>query len=55
MYKATKNFAYVGNTYFVDDEVPAKVAMAVGPSYTEKQDKPKAKKTQTIENISEGE
>lgn len=51
MYKATKNFAFVGRTYFVGDEVPANVAMAVDPSYTEK---PKAKKT-TTEDISEGE
>lgn len=51
MYKATQNFAYVGKTYFINDEVPAKVAMAVDPSYTEK---PKAKKT-IIEEISEGE
>jgi len=51
MYKATKNFAYVGKTYFVGDEVPAKVATAVDPSYTKK---PEAKKT-IIEDISEGE
>jgi hypothetical protein len=53
MYKATKNFACIGKTYFVGDEVPANVAMAVDPSFTE-QEKPKAKKT-IIEDISEGE
>jgi hypothetical protein len=53
MYKAMQNFAFVGKTYFVGDEVPAQVAMAVDPSFTE-QEKPKAKKT-IIEDISEGE
>jgi len=48
MYKASKNFAYAGKTYFVSDEVPAKVATAVDPRFTEK---PKAKKIE----ISEGE
>jgi len=35
MPKSTKNFAYNGKTYFVDDEVPAEVAAAVGITYTE--------------------
>jgi len=51
MLKATQNFAYSGKTYFVDDEVPAEVAEAVGASYTEKLE---AKKT-TTKDISEGE
>lgn len=51
MPKAIKNFAYVGKTYFVGDEVPETVAAALDDSYTEK---PKAKKT-TIENTPEGE
>jgi hypothetical protein len=51
MPKATQNFAYSGKTYFVDDEVPAEVAEAVGASYTEKLE---AKKT-TTKDISEGE
>jgi hypothetical protein len=53
MIKATKNFAYVGKTYFVGDEVPANVAAAVDASCTEKAE-PKAKKT-TYTNILEGE
>ena len=53
MPKATKNFAYVGKTYFVGDEVPANVATAVDASYTEKAE-PKAKK-QTYTDILEGE
>lgn len=52
MTKATKNFAYEGRTYFVGDEVPANVATALDPSYTEK---PKAKKKSTDTNILEGE
>lgn len=50
MYKALKNFAYSGKTYFVGDEVPHQVATAVDSSMTEK---PKAK-VKPIE-ISEGE
>lgn len=48
MPKSTSNFAYDGKTYFVGDEVPAKVASAVDSKYTEK---PKPKKPE----ISEGE
>lgn len=51
MYKATKNFAYGGKTYFVGDVIPAHVAAAVDASLTEK---PKAKKT-IIEDTLEGE
>jgi len=51
MYKAKKNFAYSGKTYFVSDEVPETVAKAVNSALTEK---PKAKKSETYE-ISEGE
>ena len=50
MYKALKNFAYIGKTYFVSDEVPHQVAKAVDSSFTEK---PKAKTKPT--EISEGE
>jgi hypothetical protein len=50
MPKATQNFAYNGKTYFVDDEVPAEVAAAVGDAYTEKLE---AKKTP--KDTSEGE
>lgn len=50
MYKALKNFAYTGKTYFVGDEVPHQVAKAVDSSLTEK---PKAKTKPT--EISEGE
>ena len=54
MYKAKKNFAAAGKTYFVGDEVPAQVAKAVDTSLVEQ---PKAKKTTqyTPEDISEGE
>lgn len=44
MYKATKNFACHGKTYFVGDEVPAQVVKAVDASFTEK---PKSAKTET--------
>jgi len=50
MYKAIKNFAYSGKTYFVGDEVSPQVATVVDPSLTEK---PKAKNKPT--EISEGE
>lgn len=46
MIKATKNFAYSGKTYFVGDEVPANVATALDPSYTERL-KAKSKPTYT--------
>jgi hypothetical protein len=52
MYKATKNFAFTGKTYFVGDEVPPQVATALDPSYTEK---PKASKPTYTKDISEGE
>lgn len=53
MYTAKQNFAFVGKTYFVGDEVPAHVATTVDPALTEK---PRAKKTNVItEEISEGE
>jgi hypothetical protein len=53
MYKAKQNFAFVGKTYFVGDEVPAHVAATVAPALTENL---RAKKTNVItEEISEGE
>lgn len=48
MYKATKNFAHAGKTYFVGDEVPAQVAKAIDASYVEK---PKAKKTEIKDTL----
>ena len=51
--KSTTNFAYVGRTYFVGDEVPAEIAKAVDPSWTEE---PKATKKPKHTNITlEGE
>lgn len=35
MYKALKNFAHVGKTYQVGDNVPAAVAKAMDATYTE--------------------
>ncbi len=35
MYKALKNFAYVGKTYMVGDSVPTKVAKEMDAAYTE--------------------
>jgi hypothetical protein len=45
--KSTRNFAYVGRTYFVGDEVPAEIAKVLDPSWTEK---PKATKKSTHTN-----
>lgn len=51
MHTAKKNFAYNGETYFVGDKVPAKVAKALDASFTKK---PTSTKTEITE-IPEGE
>jgi hypothetical protein len=52
MYKALKNFAHVGKTYFVGDVVPDDVAKTLGADFVEA---PKAatpaKKTNTPINL----
>jgi len=35
MYKALKNFTYVGKTYLIGDDVPANVAAVLNPSLVE--------------------
>lgn len=55
MYKAISNFAFVGNTYFVGDEVPEKVASLLADR-TDLIETVKANTTKpTKSNLSEGE